>query len=62
MICRKTLTSVLALSFGLMVSGGAKAADVDVSDWQGLNDQLRAGNNAIIQNDMTQWVWGNNRA
>ncbi len=58
MICRKTLTSVLALSFGLMVSSGAKAADVDVSDWQGLNDQLRAGNNAIIQNDMTQWVWG----
>lgn len=41
-----------------MVSSGAKAADVDVSDWQGLNDQLRAGNNAIIQNDMTQWVWG----
>lgn len=58
MICRKTLTSVLALSFGLMVSSGAKAADVDVLDWQGLNDQLRAGNNAIIQNDMTQWVWG----
>ena len=55
---RKTLTSVFALSFGIMVSGVSNASDVAVSNWQELNDQLRAGNNAIVQNDMTQWVWG----
>ena len=52
------LNTLPILLAGTFLSTSAIASDEAVYDWQQLNDQLRNGNNAIVQNDMGQWQWG----
>lgn len=51
----KLLPVLLATTF---LSTPTFAADVTVSDWQALNDEMRNNNNAVLKSNLTQWQWG----